>query len=301
MPKDDGDVSAALPGLFRIYALVARRPARDVLRRRRCARQQARSAHVIGAIKRQAGRVRGRPAAAVPRARPAAAGRRNRPGEARRARAATMLATISGMPRKEPMLNEILDVNAPQRARPADPRHHRDDVRSDRGSGWRRSSAASSAGSRSSRRRRSIAQWRTGSTRRRRRRRVAYATYIRSKVSGVVDSFARTICRLGDFPAESNQAAFVRAVVHAWAEHAPLPRREGQAGAGRRPGRVPAHVRPAVQRAPAALRDRRPELVVRRGRQSPATRRAQRARRGQGARCGRRGRCSSTRWTAASC
>ena len=46
----------------------------------------------------------------------------------------------------------------------------------------------------------------------------AYATYIRSKVSGVMDSFSRTICRLSDFPDDTNQAAFVRGVVRSWAE-----------------------------------------------------------------------------------
>ena len=37
-------------------------------------------------------------------------------------------------------------------------------------------------------------------------------------MSGVVDSFARTICRLSDFPDDSNQAAFVRGVVRSWAD-----------------------------------------------------------------------------------
>jgi patatin-related protein len=45
----------------------------------------------------------------------------------------------------------------------------------------------------------------------------AHATYIRSKVSGVVDRYARTICRLSDYPEDCNQAAFVRAVLRSWA------------------------------------------------------------------------------------
>ena len=44
----------------------------------------------------------------------------------------------------------------------------------------------------------------------------AYATYIRTKVSFVVDGFARTICGVSDFPEDSNQATFVRAVVRSW-------------------------------------------------------------------------------------
>ena len=57
---------------------------------------------------------------------------------------------------------------------------------------------------------------------------LAYATYLRSKVSGVVDRYARTICRLSDYPDDCNQAAFVRAVLRSWAEERLFTEREGQ-------------------------------------------------------------------------
>ncbi len=46
----------------------------------------------------------------------------------------------------------------------------------------------------------------------------AWATYLRSKVSSVVDRYARTICRLSDYPEDCNQATFVREVLRRWAE-----------------------------------------------------------------------------------
>jgi patatin-related protein len=44
-----------------------------------------------------------------------------------------------------------------------------------------------------------------------------YATYIRMKVSGVVDRYAATLAGAFDYPEESNQAAFVRGVMREWA------------------------------------------------------------------------------------
>jgi patatin-related protein len=44
----------------------------------------------------------------------------------------------------------------------------------------------------------------------------AYATYIRLKVSSVLDGFASSVCAICNFPAESNHAALVRAAVRAW-------------------------------------------------------------------------------------
>ena len=56
----------------------------------------------------------------------------------------------------------------------------------------------------------------------------AYATYIRSKVSGVVERYARTICRLSDYPDDCNQAAFVRAVLREWARTRLFSERDGR-------------------------------------------------------------------------
>jgi patatin-related protein len=47
---------------------------------------------------------------------------------------------------------------------------------------------------------------------------IAYATYVRLKVGGVVDRFARTIWAICNYPGESNHALLVRAAVRAWAE-----------------------------------------------------------------------------------
>jgi hypothetical protein len=57
---------------------------------------------------------------------------------------------------------------------------------------------------------------------------LAYATYIRSKVSGVVDRYSSTICRLCAYPDESNLAAFVYAVLREWARERLFPERNGR-------------------------------------------------------------------------
>ena len=49
-----------------------------------------------------------------------------------------------------------------------------------------------------------------------------YTTYLRSKISGVVDALAATACRACDYPAASNHAFLVRAATRCWAEDASL-------------------------------------------------------------------------------
>jgi patatin-related protein len=44
-----------------------------------------------------------------------------------------------------------------------------------------------------------------------------YATYIRMKISGIVDRYARTVCEITNFPSDTDQAAFVRSVLRSWA------------------------------------------------------------------------------------
>jgi patatin-related protein len=46
----------------------------------------------------------------------------------------------------------------------------------------------------------------------------AYAVYVRARIAGVVGNLARTACAVCDYPAESNQAMLVAAVLHQWAE-----------------------------------------------------------------------------------
>jgi patatin-related protein len=50
----------------------------------------------------------------------------------------------------------------------------------------------------------------------------SYATYIRMRISGVVDGLARGACGICDFPADSNQALLVRGTLRRWAEEAGL-------------------------------------------------------------------------------
>jgi patatin-related protein len=137
----------------------------------------------------------------------------------------TILATISGIPKKEPILDEILDVSRHnERVRRIrdiiemtfDPIAER--VEKIVGGDFGRLADSSSP--------EDIGRWRdlineeaqaaAG---------LAHATYLRSKVSGVVDRYARTICRLSDYPDDCNQAAFVRAVLRSWAEGRLFPQR----------------------------------------------------------------------------
>jgi patatin-related protein len=46
----------------------------------------------------------------------------------------------------------------------------------------------------------------------------SYATYVRLKISGVVDRYAETACAVCDMPADSAHALLARAVVRCWAE-----------------------------------------------------------------------------------
>src|ERR671937_1542094 len=55
-----------------------------------------------------------------------------------------------------------------------------------------------------------------------------YATYLRSKISSVIDRFATTACAVCVFPADANQALLVRGVCRCWAEVEGLFEREAQ-------------------------------------------------------------------------
>ncbi|MDQ3889865.1 MAG: patatin-like protein [Actinomycetota bacterium] len=141
---------------------------------------------------------------------------------------ATVLAAISGIPRKEPILDDILGVlRHNERVRrirdiiemtfaPIAARVEQR-IGTDLGRLAQTPSAAELAewGSRIS----SDAEEAAG---------FAYAPYIRSKVSGVVDRYARTICRLSGYPEDCNQAAFVRAVLREWARTRLFTERDGR-------------------------------------------------------------------------
>ena len=47
---------------------------------------------------------------------------------------------------------------------------------------------------------------------------LAYATYLRLKISGTVDRYAETVCNVCDFPNDSNHAQLVRSVLRRWAD-----------------------------------------------------------------------------------
>ena len=131
---------------------------------------------------------------------------------------ATILASISGLPREEPVLDDILEVNRHNDRvlriqeiveTSFDPIRKR--IEEIVGTELDRLTREQSAAD--------IVQWRTRINEDAKAAAgFAYPTYLRSKVSGVVDSFARTICRLSNFPDDSNQAAFVRGVVRSWAD-----------------------------------------------------------------------------------
>ena len=140
---------------------------------------------------------------------------------------ATVLAAISGIPRKEPILDDILAVarhnERVRRIRDIiemtfDPiaAHVKDIV----GGDLERIAQTPSP--------EEIERWRSAiSEEAAKTAGFGYATYIRSKVSGVVDRYARTICRLSDYPDDCNQAAFVRAVLREWARTRVFGERDG--------------------------------------------------------------------------
>ena len=51
---------------------------------------------------------------------------------------------------------------------------------------------------------------------------LSYATYLRLKISDVIDRYAQTVCDVRDFPDDSNHAQLVRAVIRCWAQQRDL-------------------------------------------------------------------------------
>ena len=56
----------------------------------------------------------------------------------------------------------------------------------------------------------------------------AYATYLRLKIGATVDRYAQSVCDVCDFPRDSNHAQLVRGVLRAWAEERNLFQRQGE-------------------------------------------------------------------------
>jgi len=57
---------------------------------------------------------------------------------------------------------------------------------------------------------------------------LSYATYLRLKISGVIDRYAQTVCDVCDFPPDSNHAQLVRSVLRRWADQRGLFKQEPQ-------------------------------------------------------------------------
>ena len=214
--KEAGDVSPILPELFRIYELSHSDPHATFFIDGGVLDNKP-FGHAIAAIKRRASESEVDRRLLYLEPDPGGGGGAA-PGGSAPSPIATILASVSGLPRQEPILDDILEVGRlNERVRRIgdivetsfDPIGKRIEeiVGSELGRLAQEQSPAE------------LAQWRTRLNEDARAAAgFAYATYIRSKVSGVVDSVARTISRLSDFPDDSNQAAFVRGVLRSWAE-----------------------------------------------------------------------------------
>ena len=138
------------------------------------------------------------------------------------------MAAVSGLPRQEPILDDLLDVAAHnervERIR---------DVIETSFSGVAKFVegiiGACGPSFRAIRRARSSRTGRRRSTSRRSSKAgFAYATYLRLKISATVDRYAQSVCDVCDFPADSNHAQLVRAVLREWAEERKLFQQEGE-------------------------------------------------------------------------
>lgn len=140
----------------------------------------------------------------------------------------TVLAAISGIPKKEPVLDDILEVA-----------RHNERVRRVRdviemtfepiarkvekivGGDLDRLVDSRSA--------EEVGRWRDDvNDKAQAEAGLAYDSYVRSKAGGVIDRYARTICRLSRYPDDCNQAAFVRSVLREWATSRLFPERDGK-------------------------------------------------------------------------
>lgn len=219
--QEAGDLSEMLPGLFRIYELSGANPAATYFVDGGVLDNKP-FGHVIAAIKRRGAELEVDRRLLYLEPDPGNEAASNQGGGSP-SPIATVLASVSGLPREEPLLDDIQEVNL-----------HNERVRriSDIietsfesvgqrvtkivGTDLGRLSADESP--------EDVARWRDQiNAEAKATAGFAYATYVRSKVSGVAETFARTICRLANFPDLCNQAGFVRNVVRSWAETRLLP------------------------------------------------------------------------------
>ncbi len=214
--KEAGDVSPVLPELFRIYDLSHSDPEATFFIDGGVLDNKP-FGHAIAAMRRRPAEFEVKRRLLFLEPDPGGGGGAA-PGGGSPSPIATVLASVSGLPRKEPVLDDILEVNRHNERvlrineiveTSFDPIRKR--IEEIVGSELDRLTHEQSAAD--------VVEWRTrinadaGAA-----AGFAHATYVRSKVSSVIDSFARTICRVSNFPDDSNQAAFVRAVVRSWAD-----------------------------------------------------------------------------------
>jgi patatin-related protein len=214
--KEAGDAAPALPELFRSYELAHADPQATFFIDGGVLDNKP-FGHAIGAITRRSAESEVQRRLLYLEPDPGGGGGAA-PGGASPSPIATILASISGLPRQEPVLDDILEVNRHnervQRINEIvetsfDPIRRR--IEEIVGTQLDRLTREQSAAD--------IVQWRSRINEDAKSAAgFAHATYLRSKVSAVVDSFARTICRLSNFPDDSNQAMFVRGVVRSWAD-----------------------------------------------------------------------------------
>ena len=225
LAKDGGDISELGPKFFKIYALSNAEP-RNTFFVDGGILDNRPFGHAIAAIRR-------RPAESETRRKllylePDPGGRGPKPtgGKAPRP-VATVLAAVSGIPRKEPLLDDIQSVvRLNERVRRIqdvirmswEPIAAR--VQEVIGEDLGRLAEQPSP--------QEIDRWRKRlNDEAEQASGFAWATYLRSKVSSVVDRYARTICRLSDYPEDCNQATFVREVLRLWAESRLFADRDG--------------------------------------------------------------------------
>ena len=140
---------------------------------------------------------------------------------------AAVLGAVSGIPRREPILDDLLEVTRlnerVQRIRDIvetsfDRVAAKIDETLDNGLAAEQLPDADTVGGWQSKLN-DAARLDAGTT---------YATYLRSKISNVIDRFATMACAVCAFPADANQAMLVRSVSRCWAEVGGLFERDAQ-------------------------------------------------------------------------
>jgi patatin-related protein len=130
--------------------------------------------------------------------------------------AAALLGAVSGIPRHEPVLDDLLDVGV-YNDRVA---RIRDVIETSfTGVATVVNSVVGPDGVPDDPQSPKLAEWTAAMNKRAvDEAGLAYATYLRVKISGTVDRYADTVCNVCDFPDDSNHAQLVRKVLRRWAE-----------------------------------------------------------------------------------